>query len=173
LLAKRLEARQGVNRERRLGDVHTVEEQERFSSLTGTLREGLWRRFKEIRQALRKAVPGTPRGEYLIWVLFVGLSLFFLWSALSGPHGALKFLKLKGSLEELEERNKVLLHQNQDLEKEVYLLRNSPDYLEKIAREEYGYIYPGETMYTIPGPDPAAGPESLEEQIGEEGPTPP
>ena len=147
--------------------------EEEFSDPTGTLREGLWKRVREIQKALTRAVPGTPRREYLMWGLFLGLSFFFLWSAFSGPHGAIKFLKLKGSLEELEEKNRVLLLQNQAVEKEVYLLRNSSAYLEKIAREEYGYIYPGEKVYSISGPDPAAGPEAAEEQIGEKGPAPP
>ena len=162
-----------MNRKEEHGDFHTLETHEGFSRLKGMLPRGLWRRFKEIRKALSKAVPAMPRGEYLMWVLFVGLSLFFLWSAFFGSQGATKLLKLKGSLEELEQRNRVLLHQNQNLEKEVYLLRNSPAYLEKIAREEYGYMYPGEKVYTVPSPDPAAGPDCLEEQIGEEGPTPP
>ena len=146
---------------------------EEFSDLTRTLREGLWKRVREIENALAKAVPGTPRREYLMWGLFLGLSLFFLWSAFSGPHGAIKFLKLKESLKELEGKNRVLLLQNQAVEKEVYLLRNSSDYVEKIAREEYGYIYPGENVYSISGPDPAAGPETSEEQRVKEGPVPP
>jgi cell division protein FtsB len=162
-----------VNQEANQGEVFTLREQRGSSSLTETLLDGLRSRFEAIRKALRKAVPRTPRGEYLIWGLFLALSIFFLWSALSGPQGAITYLKLKGSLQELEERNRVLLYQNQNLEKEVYLLRNSPEYLEKVAREEYGYTYPGEKVYTIPGPDPAAGPGTVDEQIGEEDATPP
>ena len=45
-------------------------------------------------------------------------------------------MRLRGSLRELEERNKVLLRENQELEKEIYLLRNSPAFQEKVAREE-------------------------------------
>lgn len=150
-----------------------MEKQEEYSSLKAALREGLGRRFRGMREGLKKAVPGAPKGEYLIWGLFLGLSLFFVWSALSGPQGAIKFLELKASLDELEERNRVLLQQNQGLEKEVYLLRNSPDFLEKIAREEYGYIYPGEKVYEIPGSDQASGAETQREHMAQESPTPP
>jgi cell division protein FtsB len=122
-------------------------------------------RIRVIDGALGKAAAKAPRGEYLIWGLFVGLSCVFLWSALSGPQGALEFLKLRGSLIQLEEENRVLLERNQALEKEVYLLRNSPAYVEKVAREEYGYIYDGEKVYTFSDPDPTAGPEAEEGEI--------
>ena len=121
-------------------------------------------RAKEMRKALRKAAPKTPRGEYVVWGLVLGLSCWFLWSALSGPQGAIRLQRLRGSLEQLEEKNRVLLRENQELEKEIYLLRKSPAYLEKIAREEYGYTYPGEKVYTISPPEPPASKETVEEK---------
>jgi cell division protein FtsB len=124
-------------------------------------------------RALRKVVGRAPRGEYVLWSLFLGLVCFFLWSAFSGPQGAVGFLKLRGSLRQLEAENRVLLLQNQALEKEVYLLRNNPAYMEKVAREEYGYIHEGDRVYTFSGTDPATGEKAIEEEIGEKVPTPP
>ena len=137
------------------------------------LREGLQTRFQEMAKALRKVAGRAPRGEYVLWSLFLGLVCVFLWSAFSGPQGAVGFLKLRGALRQLEAENRVLLLQNQALEKEVYLLRNSPAYMEKVAREEYGYTYEGEKVYTFSDADPATGEKAKEEEIGEKVPTPP
>jgi cell division protein FtsB len=115
-------------------------------------------------RALKKAVPKTPKGEYVVWGLFLGLSLWFLWSAFYGSQGAVKLLRLRGALRQLEEKNRVLLSENQRLEKEIYLLRTSPAYQEKIAREEYGYSYTGERVYTFSGPDPSENKGTSEEK---------
>ena len=138
-----------------------------------SLREGFRTRIQEMERALRKVVGRAPRGEYILWSLFLGIACVFLWSAFSGPEGALEFMKLRGALEELEAENRVLLLQNQALEKEVYLLRNSPAYLEKVAREEYGYSHEGEKVYTFSDTTPAVGGKAAEEETGEKGPTPP
>jgi cell division protein FtsB len=77
-------------------------------------------------------------------------------------------MRLRSSLDELERKNKVLMSENQELEKEIYLLRNSPTFQEKVAREEYGYIYPGETVYTFSGADSDAKKEAAEPGRGPE-----
>jgi len=137
------------------------------------LREGFQTRFREMVGGLRKVAGRAPRGEYVLWGVILALACVFLWSAFSGPQGAVGFLKLRGSLRQLEAENRGLLLQNQTLEKEVYLLRNSPAYIEKVAREEYGYTYEGEKVYTFSDADPAAGEKATEEEIGEKVPTPP
>lgn len=137
------------------------------------LREGLQTRYQEMVGALRKIAGKAPRGEYVLWSFFLGVALVFLWSAFSGPQGAVGFLKLRGALREMEAENRVLLIQNQALEKEIYLLRNSPAYLEKIAREEFGYTHEGEKVYTFSAADPTAGEKATEVEMGEKVPTPP
>ena len=141
--------------------------------MRGMLREGFQTRIQEMEGALRKLAGRAPRGEYVLWGLFLGLACVFLWSAFSGPQGAVEFLRLRGSLRQMEAENRVLLLQNQALEKEVYLLRNSPAYMEKVAREEYGYTYTGEKVYTFSDIDPSGGEKAAEEDPGEKAPTPP
>jgi cell division protein FtsB len=126
--------------------------------------------LKEVRKALKKVAPKSPKGEYVVWGVFLGLSLWFLWSAFSGPQGAVKLLRLKGALGELEEKNRVLLRENQRLEKEIYWLRTSPAYQEKIAREEYGYSYAGERVYTFSEPDPTGSKGTPEGKDGQKSP---
>ena len=141
--------------------------------MRGMLREGFQDRIQETAGALRRIVRRAPRGEYVLWSFFLGLACVFLWSAFSGPHGALGYLKLRGSLRQLEAENRALLLQNQALEKEVYLLRNSPAYIEKVAREEYGYTREGEKVYTFSDAGPALDEKATEEEIEEKVPTPP
>ena len=125
--------------------------------------------IERMHEPLKKAIPKTPKGEHVAWAVFLGLSVIFLWSAFSGPQGVIQFLKLRSGLEDLEKENEVLLIENQLLEKQVYWLRNSPAYLEKIAREEYGYIYAGEKVYRFPESDPTAGGETGEEKSSRKG----
>ena len=141
--------------------------------LTAKLQEWPSSWIKEVRKALKKAVPMSPKGEYVVWGLFLGLSLWFLWSAVSGPKGAVKLLRLKGALSQLEEKNRVLLRENQRLEKEIYLLRTSPAYQERVAREEYGYSYTGERVYTFSKPDPTGTRGGLEEKDPRKSPASP
>jgi len=141
--------------------------------LRGMLREGLQTRIQEMAGALRRLAGRAPRGEYVLWSLFLGLACVFLWSAFSGPQGAVEFLRLRGSLRQMEAENRGLLLRNQALEKEVYLLRNSPAYMEKVAREEYGYTYAGEKVYTFSDADPTVGERAGEEDRGDKVPTPP
>ncbi len=141
---------------------------ERASSLRGRLRDATRTRIEGMGRALKRLAARAPRAEYALWSLFVGLSCLFLWSAFSGPQGIIELLKLKGSLKRLESQNEALLLKNQALEKEIYLLRNSPAYLEKVAREEYGYAYEGEKVYILSGRKPGAGEEAAEGKNGEE-----
>lgn len=126
--------------------------------------------IRKTARALRKALPRSPRREYILWGLVSGLAFYFLWSAFSGPQGALELLRLRGALENLEKENDALLRKNQEMEREVYLLQKSRAYLEKVAREEYGYTYPGETVYSLSEPDPPASRDPAEEDGDPKGP---
>ncbi|MEW6440700.1 MAG: septum formation initiator family protein [bacterium] len=88
----------------------------------------------------------------LLWALFLTLSGYFLWSAVSGTHGLLSFSEMKKTRERLEKENLELLAKNHAMEKDIYLLRHSRAYLEKTAREEYGYVYPGEKIFWFDEP---------------------
>lgn len=98
------------------------------------------------------------RARVLLWFLFLGLSGYFLWSALSGDRGLFSYLEMKGTLQKLQKENLERFTKNRSLEKEIYLLRHSPSYVEKVAREEYGYLYKGERIFWLPeGSEPSEG----------------
>ena len=86
---------------------------------------------------------------YILWAIFVSISCIFLWSAVSGQYGLVKFIQLKKSLQKMEAENSQLREQIDALSKEVYLLKRSPVHIEELAREEYGYIANGEKIFSL------------------------
>jgi len=107
-------------------------------------------RGKEIPHRFWSRINGT----FFLWALAIIVSIGFLWSAIFGPQGILSLFSQRGDSERLEAENARILKENQDLRKEIYLLRTSPDHIQKTAREELGYIRKGEKVY-IPPEEPA------------------
>jgi len=50
-------------------------------------------------------------------------------------------------LERLQEKTVELEKENNDLQKEINQLQNDPDYLEKVARKEYGLLKKNERVF--------------------------
>lgn len=127
-------------------------------------------RIKRIRDRLRRdvvsvirSVRGRIRFLYVFWGLVLVVSLSFLWSAVGGEHGFLSYLKLKENLNQLKQRNRELVEQDHALQKDVHRLRSDPSFIEKVMREEFGYISNGEKVYVFPDPEPPEkGPEEVE-----------
>lgn len=63
--------------------------------------------------------------------------------------GFRRYLRLRQDLEALESRNQVLSEQNDALLREINALRNDPAALERAAREELGYVKPGEIVFHL------------------------
>ena len=93
-------------------------------------------------------------GRPLFWVLILGLSGWFLWSGVSGENGLTALLRLREKVLRVEASNRDLLEENRALAKEIDLLENSPEYVERIAREEYGYLREGEEVYVVSESEP-------------------
>jgi cell division protein FtsB len=63
--------------------------------------------------------------------------------------GFRRYLRLRQDVEALEERNQLLSEQNDALLREINALRNDPGALERAAREELGYVRPGEIVFHL------------------------
>ncbi|HEX8824962.1 MAG TPA: septum formation initiator family protein [Archangium sp.] len=63
--------------------------------------------------------------------------------------GFRRYLRLRHDVEVIQERNRVLSEQNDALLREINALRNDPVALERAAREELGYIKPGELVFHL------------------------
>jgi cell division protein FtsB len=80
------------------------------------------------------------------WRLAAGVSLVLaVWSALQ-PQGFRRHARLKAQAESLAQRNQQLREENARLGREVEGLRDDPAAIERAAREELGFVKPGEIV---------------------------
>lgn len=83
------------------------------------------------------------------WIIY-GFSALLIALSLStafGERGILHLWRLWGEKKELDEKNFLLLKENETLRDRIHRLRHDDLYLEKIAREELGLARPGEIVY--------------------------
>lgn len=92
----------------------------------------------------------TARKKFLVVaaVLAGVLSL----ASVADARGFRRYLKLRQDVESLQERNRVLAEQNEALMREINALRKDPAALERAAREELGYVKPGELVFHLEAP---------------------
>ena len=80
------------------------------------------------------------------WFLLVFL-LAVLLSSLSGPHSLIHIYALRKYRDEMKEDILHLAKKNTHLRQRIQKLRNDPEPLYRIAREELGLVKPGEIVY--------------------------
>ena len=82
-----------------------------------------------------------------LWLaILLGLAILTLWMALS-PYGLWQHSRISRQLEELKAENARLEQENQQLLREITLLRNDPQYIEEMARREYGLLKKNELIF--------------------------
>ncbi|MDC0706873.1 septum formation initiator family protein [Stigmatella sp. ncwal1] len=91
----------------------------------------------------------TARGKFLVVGVVAGaLSL----ASVADARGFRRYLTLRRDVETLQERNRTLAEQNEALRREIQALRKEPAALERAAREELGYVKPGEIVFHLEAP---------------------
>lgn len=81
--------------------------------------------------------------------LLLGAFALIVYIFMFGDYGAYRIWKQKREIAQLERTIHSLHLEQEKLKREVKLLQNDPEYIEKIAREEYGMIKEGEILYKI------------------------
>ena len=74
--------------------------------------------------------------------------------AVYGGAGVLKVRAMQGEIRQLERELQTLRAQTQKLTATIDRLRNDPAYIEKLAREDLGYVREGETVLKFPATKP-------------------
>ncbi len=94
----------------------------------------------------------TARRKFLAVaaVLAGALSL----ASAADARGFRRYLALRQDVEALQERNRGLSEQNEALRREINALRKDPAALERAAREELGYVKPGEIVFHLEEEEP-------------------
>ena len=70
--------------------------------------------------------------------------------AIYGGSGVIRVRAMQQEIRQLERENQTLRAQTEKLTATIDKLRNDPAYIEKLAREELGYVREGETVLKFP-----------------------
>ena len=72
-----------------------------------------------------------------------------LYAFVIGEAGAIRLLSVKKTHTALEQEVAMLKSSTEDLAVEIDRAKSDPFVMEKLGRERYGYIYPGDRVYKI------------------------
>lgn len=94
-------------------------------------------------------------------IISVGLQKFIFFLVLAtllyafvvGDAGIVRIIQLRGEKAKLETNIAMLDEDIMSLETEIERLKNDPFAIEKLGRERYGYVYPGDRVYKIIHPE--------------------
>ena len=81
----------------------------------------------------------------LATVLALGLAVY-------GAESGVRVWKMKREIERLQADNAALRTRSEALAKTVQRLRTDPAYIEKLAREDLGWVREGDTVLKFPAP---------------------
>ena len=84
--------------------------------------------------------------------LFAIFTILLLFSSVFGEKGFLHLLKLKKEMVALEERNALVQKENMLLRNRIQKLRQNDRVLERLVREELGWVRDGEILYRFKSP---------------------
>ena len=83
-----------------------------------------------------------------MWLCF-GLAAALALFAVADGKGFRRYLELEQNMAALEARNRELREQNARYATEIEALKEDPVALERAAREELGFIRPGELVFNL------------------------
>tara|TARA_A100001234_G_scaffold219925_1_gene231781 strand:- start:1023 stop:1355 length:333 start_codon:yes stop_codon:yes gene_type:complete len=90
----------------------------------------------------------TPRKQFfkgIVFLIFFCLTIIFIF----GDHGVLKLYKIKNERKLIQKKIAQLREEKEILKNEKIRMENDLGYLEKIAREKYKMVKPGEKIFKV------------------------
>lgn len=101
--------------------------------------------FKKLKLSnyLNQILSDSKKTTILV-VIFIVLLIF-----LFNNKGLIQRFKIENEKDELIEKIEAAKNEQQNLKKEIKELESNPEKIEKIAREKYGMIKPGEKVYRV------------------------
>jgi len=106
-----------------------------------------------VRRLVATGVSGWRRG---LTVAVIALAVGVAYHIIFGQNGITAYEQKRHDTRVLDSQLKSLQHENELLKGHVDRLQSDPDAIEHQAREELHYARPGEVIYTLPAPSPAA-----------------
>jgi cell division protein FtsB len=84
--------------------------------------------------------------------LFFLIMATLLYAFVFGDAGAIRIISLKKQKSDIEYHLAMVDQDIASLEEQIARLKDDPDIMEKLGRERYGYVYPGDRVYRIVHP---------------------
>ena len=81
----------------------------------------------------------------LVFLICVSLIIIFIF----GDHGLIKLYKIKNQREKIQNHITQLREEREKRKNEKNKIENDLDYIEKIAREKYKMVKPGEKIFKV------------------------
>ncbi len=106
---------------------------------------------KEEPRFLRRTFEGYGRGASakVLKVLAWTIAVWFVWAILLGDSGLFSILRMKGMKAALQDEISALEKTRDETAEYNSSLKNDPEAVERVAREQYGMIKDGETCYRV------------------------
>ena len=110
---------------------------------------GSFRQYPFLRKFYQhQAVVGVRLQKFMFFVALATLLYAFVF----GDAGAIRIVALQREKATLEAGIAVVDHDIASLSREIERLKSDPLAMEKLGRERYGYVYPGDRVYKIVHP---------------------
>lgn len=93
--------------------------------------------------------PPHKRKRVVVW----SIAGFVLLTLVLGNYGFFQIMRLERQKAELKQEIERLKSEHEELMRSKEMLKNDLAYIEKIAREKYRMVKPGETVYQIVAPE--------------------
>ena len=81
----------------------------------------------------------------LTYLIFFSLTIVFIF----GDHGLLKLYKVKKERKIIQNKIATLRQEKEKLKQEKITIENDLNYIEKVAREKYKMVKPGEKIFKV------------------------
>tara|TARA_B100001559_G_scaffold134641_1_gene113172 strand:+ start:2266 stop:2598 length:333 start_codon:yes stop_codon:yes gene_type:complete len=81
----------------------------------------------------------------IVFLIFFSLTIVFIF----GDHGVLKLYKIKNERKVIQKKIATLREEKEKLKNEKSRIENDLGYIEKIAREKYKMVKPGEKIFKV------------------------
>ena len=81
----------------------------------------------------------------IVFLIFFSFAMVFIF----GDHGILKLYKVKNKRKVIQKKIADLRKEKEKLKSEKSRIENDLDYIEKIAREKYKMVKPGEKIFKV------------------------
>ena len=81
----------------------------------------------------------------IVFLICMSLVIIFIF----GDHGLIKLYKIKNQRKKVQNHIAQLRQEKEEKEEEKNKIENDLDYIEKIAREKYKMVKPGEKIFKI------------------------